>query len=195
MPTPSPRRPAADSALRAWILALALPLAAAPVFAQLSTAGSLLLQQGVGGVPGAADGVEHFGHALAAGDFDGDGRDDLAIGAPGEGGTDTGFVFLAWGTGTGLDVDAAKGINFSQSFVQGTNAADDNFGSVLAAKDLEHLPTADGPDELAIGVPAKDVGADADAGMVYVTRKLDPAWVFADGFESNGTAVWTTTVP
>ena len=138
---------------------------------------------------------ERFGAALAGGDFDGDTFDDLAIGAPGEGGTDTGFVFLAWGTGTGLDVDAAKGINFSQSFVQGTNAADDNFGSVLAAKDLEHLPTADGPDELAIGVPAKDVGADADAGMVYVTRKLDPAWVFADGFESNGTAVWTTTVP
>ncbi len=33
MPTPSPRRPAADSALRAWILALALPLAAAPAVA------------------------------------------------------------------------------------------------------------------------------------------------------------------
>lgn len=138
---------------------------------------------------------ERFGAALAGGDFDGDTFDDLAIGAPGEGGTDTGFVFLAWGTNTGLDVDAAKGINFSQSFVQGTNGADDNFGSVLAAKDLEDLPAADGPDELAIGVPAKDVGADADAGMVYVTRRLDRNWVFADGFESNGTAVWSTTVP
>lgn len=138
---------------------------------------------------------ERFGAALAGGDFDGDTFDDLAIGAPGEGGTDTGFVFVVWGTDSGLDVDEAKGINFSQSFVQGANGADDAFGSVLAAKDLEHLPAADGPDELAIGVPAKDVGANGDAGMVYLTRRLDPAWIFADGFESNGTAVWSATVP
>lgn len=139
--------------------------------------------------------LERFGAALAGGDLDGDGFDDLAIGAPGEGGTDTGVVFLAWGTESGLDVDAEKGINFSQAFVEGSNGADDAFGSVLAAKDVEDLPGGEGPDELAIGVPAKNVGADADAGMVYVTRKLDPRWVFADGFESNGTAVWSTTVP
>ncbi len=39
-----------------------------------------------------------FGHSIAAGDFDGDGRADLAIGAPGHGET-SGKVYIAWGGG------------------------------------------------------------------------------------------------
>ena len=39
-----------------------------------------------------------FGTAMAAGDFDGDGRDDLAIAAPGDDDT-PGKVFIAWGGG------------------------------------------------------------------------------------------------
>ena len=43
------------------------------------------LAAGVHGMPGDyAQTGEQFGHALAAGDFDGDGHDDLAIGSPGE---------------------------------------------------------------------------------------------------------------
>jgi hypothetical protein len=39
-----------------------------------------------------------FGRAMAAGDFDGDGRDDLAVGAPGDDDT-PGKVYIAWGGG------------------------------------------------------------------------------------------------
>ncbi len=39
-----------------------------------------------------------FGTAMAAGDFDGDGREDLAIGAPGDDDT-AGRVYIAWGGG------------------------------------------------------------------------------------------------
>jgi hypothetical protein len=41
-----------------------------------------LLAPGVGGVPGSTFGNQEFGDALAAGDFDGDSFDDLAVGAP-----------------------------------------------------------------------------------------------------------------
>src|SRR5918992_1147675 len=41
-----------------------------------------LLGQGFAGVPGTPEAEQNFGAALAAGDFDGDGRDDLAVGIP-----------------------------------------------------------------------------------------------------------------
>lgn len=42
---------------------------------------------------------DRFGSALAAGDFNGDGKDDLAVGMPGEnfgGATETGIVEVLW---------------------------------------------------------------------------------------------------
>ncbi len=42
--------------------------------------------RGLPGIFGDAANGERFGEALAAGDFDGGGLDDLAIGVPGEGG-------------------------------------------------------------------------------------------------------------
>jgi len=45
---------------------------------------------------------EHFGHGLAVCDVDGDGYDDLAIGRPGAGTSNTGAVVLYSGTSAGL---------------------------------------------------------------------------------------------
>ncbi len=138
---------------------------------------------------------ERFGAALAGGDLDGDGFDDLVIGAPGEGGNDTGFVYLVWGEAGGLNPDPARGVNFSQAFLGGSNSTNDGFGSVLAAYDIDGVADGTGTAEIAIGVPAKDVSGNADAGMFYLTRELDPAWIFGDGFESQGLTIWSAIVP
>jgi hypothetical protein len=45
---------------------------------------SVALNQGTPNVPGAAEASDAFGAALATGDYDGDDRFDLAVGAPGE---------------------------------------------------------------------------------------------------------------
>ncbi|MFN7942809.1 MAG: FG-GAP-like repeat-containing protein [Thermoanaerobaculia bacterium] len=133
---------------------------------------------------------EQFGSALAAGDVDGDGFADLLVGAPNEGATDVGNVFLEKGSALGL-TDFGNRL-FSQTGIGGAaNLANDHFGSVLAVGDLD----GDGKLEIVVGVPDKDVDGDADAGMVYVTRAFDPAWIFADSFESAGTSFWSATVP
>src|SRR5688500_5802822 len=50
----------------------------------LSAAGDQIWHQDIAGVPGKAETGDSFGNAVATGDFDADGFDDLAIGAPGE---------------------------------------------------------------------------------------------------------------
>jgi len=145
-----------------------------------------------GQTPGAQ---ERFGAALAGGDFDGDGFDDLAIGVPGEGGSDPGFVYLVWGAEAGLNPDPARGVNFSQALLGGSNQTNDRFGSVLASFDIDGIADGTGKDEIAIGVPEKDVAGNADAGMFFLTRELDPAWIFGDGFESQGLTIWSTAAP
>jgi hypothetical protein len=70
----------------------------------LTTSGNRLFHQGnLSGSPAEVD--DRFGLALAGGDFDGDGRDDLAVGAPFEniGSTaDAGAANVLYGSGGGL---------------------------------------------------------------------------------------------
>jgi len=50
----------------------------------LSAVGNQFWNQGSPGIAGSPEAYDRFGRALAAGDFNGDGFDDLAIGVPGE---------------------------------------------------------------------------------------------------------------
>jgi predicted RNA-binding protein with TRAM domain len=71
----------------------------------LDTANHVALSQDSAGVPGVAEKDDHFGSALAVGDFDADGYSDLAIGASGEDvGTaqNAGSLTIVFGSRTGL---------------------------------------------------------------------------------------------
>ncbi len=110
-----------------------------------------------------------FGRAVAAGDFDGDLRDDLAIGAPfrnlGAGGTipDAGHALVLYGGG--FDFDFGRTQTWSQDSVSGagTSEADDRFGFALTAGDFDR----DGREDLAVGHPGEFNLVPAD-GLVTV---------------------------
>lgn len=108
---------------------------------------------------------EHFGAALAVGDFDGDGRDDLAVGTPdedvvGTSGnlvTDGGFVFVFSRAAT------LHGLYTQLPLVQNPQAGD-HFGATLATGDFN----GDGAADLAIGTPDDVINGQAGAGSVTV---------------------------
>jgi secreted trypsin-like serine protease len=130
---------------------------------------------GLGGRPGPGD---RFGAALAVGDFDGDGIDDLAIGVPGEtvrGRTGAGAVQVLYGTPRRLSADRSETWTQARRGVATRVRSGDAFGAALATGDFD----GDRRDDLAVGVPGERVGGREDAGMVQILaggpRGLDPA--------------------
>ena len=124
-------------------------------------------------IPGDSDAEpsDGFGQALAAGDFNGDGRDDLAIGAPLEDVDAGGYVSNAGIVQVLYAVPAGLSTSGFQIWCQGgcdglldTAEDGDQFGYALTAADFN----GDGYDDLAVGVPNEDVEALSDAGAVNV---------------------------
>lgn len=121
---------------------------------------------------------DRFGAALASGDFNGDGVDDLAIGVPNEetgAFTDSGAVCILYGsmmtglTDTNNQLLTAAGANPQRGAKFGAALAGGNFGNGSA-------------DDLAIGIPMSDVGAASDAGAVEV--------VYGSGAGLSGAERW-----
>jgi FG-GAP repeat protein len=138
---------------------------------------------------GLLDGPEdfdHFGHSLTAGDFNGDGAADLAIGDPGEdlnGVTDAGAVDVLYGAvGTGLSTTGNQIWSEGLNGVPGTPQQGDEFGQFsLAAADFN----VDGTADLAVGTPLDDEAPAADSGSVVVL----PGSLL--GLTSVGVQLWT----
>jgi FG-GAP repeat len=136
----------------------------------LDAADNQLWTQASPGVPGTPELWDRFGRALAAGDFDGDGTDDLAIGAPGEDSTDQsrpygpGAVTILYGTNAGLATTDARRWAQDSPGVPGTPGRGDWFGRGIVSGDFDQS----GFDDLAIAVPREKVNGAPRAGEVDV---------------------------
>ena len=119
---------------------------------------------------------EHFGYSTAAGDFDGDGTLELAVGAPGAangaGGIHAGAVYV-FETDTIADLKNTTDAAAAAALII-TGAPDHSrFGATLASADLD----GDGADELVVGAPGADWDGAIAAGTVYVFAGGDvDAW-------------------
>jgi hypothetical protein len=160
----------------------------------LTGSGDQIFTQNTPGIANAAEAQDNFGQSVATGDFNADGRDDLAIGAPGEGvGTDpdndfrTGAVHILYGRAGGLSTNGAQYWHQDSQGIQGTAENGDEFGFSLAAGNFGHI----GEDDLAIGAPFEDAGSPevGNAGVVQVLFGSDL------GLHRQGDQIWSQDAP
>ncbi len=128
------------------------------------------------GVPDEVESSDWFARSLGAGDFNGDGYIDLAVGVPledEEGGTkqrkDSGAINVLYGSAAGLQAvsPAAQFWDQDSTHVKDQDEKGDYFGHNLAAGDFN----GDGYADLAIGVRLEDLNERpllANAGAVNV---------------------------
>lgn len=130
----------------------------------LAIAGSENLYQSKSGVLGTAQNEDAFGYYVAAGDVNGDGLDDLAIGSTW--GNGAGQVNLLFGSANGITVEGDQLWSQDSAGVFGSAEAGDTFGGLIAIADF----TGDGFGDLAISAQAEDDGSSEDKGIVHVLR-------------------------
>jgi hypothetical protein len=132
--------------------------------------------------PGLAENVARIGDSLAAGDFDHDGIDDLAIGAAFaqvNGFAQAGLLMALYGSGAGLDVNTGEIWHQNVGTIQGGVELSDQFGAALTTGDFDGDSRAD----LVVAVPQETITA-MSAGMVHVIYGSD------DGLTDVGDQIW-----
>jgi hypothetical protein len=164
----------------------------------LAIARNRYITQADDGMDGSAEENDHFGQALAVGDFDGDGYDDLAVGVPWEdvySVVDAGAVHLLYGSANGLDASRDKA--WHEDLLHSEAEAGDRCGSSLAAGDFD----GDGYDDLAIGIPYENLVDIVDSGAVIVawgspggltTRVSNDFWHQDRSGIADGAEEWDT---
>ena len=139
------------------------------------------------GIVGGPEQSDAFGSSLAVGDFDGNGRDDLAVGVPNEaiGAIDrAGFVNVIYAANgsSGLTSIGNRGFNQGGA-LQSSVEVGDYFGVSLASGDFD----GNGKDDLAVGAHHEDIGSIGNAGVVHVIYGADDG----SGLNYAGNQVWS----
>jgi len=112
---------------------------------------------------------DRFGWSVASCDFDGDGYDDLAVGAPGarvSGARNAGSVHVIYGSADGLSATGAGLVGQSTPSIPGLAEEGDSFGWALACGDIH----GNGKADLVVGAPFDRVGTTLEAGTVTVVK-------------------------
>jgi hypothetical protein len=148
------------------------------------TSGSQMFTQDTANVPDTAEAGDRFGAAIATGDVNNDGYDDVAVGVPGENVgsiSDAGAVHLMLGSSTGLRATGSQFWTQDSSGIPDAAQTADRFGSSLAFGDFDNTAGAD----LAVGSPNETLGTFAGAGAVHVLSGR------SGGLTASGSQFWT----
>lgn len=158
------------------LLTLSLPVAAAPVpsafeLSTLDSSNGFVINGRAGNIIGNLEkNGDRSGSSVShAGDINGDGFDDVIIGAPGaypNYNNQGGATYLVFGSNSNFtspleaaDLDGSNGI-----ILRGVSAGDKSGTSVSSAGDIN----GDGVDDLIIGAPSADANGNSNAGASYV---------------------------
>lgn len=142
-----------------------------------------LWYQGHSGIEDTPEELDRFGGALAGGDFNKDGFDDLAIGVSGEGINSiavAGAVQIIYGSGSGLVSAGNQFWHQDSPGIGGVAEVGDRFGASLVAADFN----LDGYNDLAIGVPDEAIGSVESAGAVNIFLGSET------GLTASGDQLW-----
>jgi hypothetical protein len=160
----------------------------------ITASGSQFWHQDSAGVLGHIDpGREWLGSALAAGDFDGDGYADLAVGVPGDfdwvyieycdtwGEYASGAVNVLYGSSSGLTATGDQLWRQSRSLYDPIMEGANEFGAALAVGDFD----GDGYADLAVGDPAQGE-AEGTVNIIYGSYR---------GLTTVGLQIWHQNSP
>jgi hypothetical protein len=162
----------------------------------ITATGDQFWHQDVSGVLGAAETSDHFGAALAAGDFNGGGADDLAIGVPDEdlgGASNCGQVNILPGKSSKLTATGDQQWDQGTANILGTRESGDRFGAALASGDFN----GNSRDDLAIGVPGEQIGGTDSNGFLEGINAgtVNVLYGSSSGLSSTGNQIWDQAEP